>query len=215
MTMAPGRITGLAGPNGSGKTMLMRTLVGLVQAHLGQRARHGPRPLGVGDKTARPTKTEKAAPHEYPRSAGSLKDQPFWTATRAYAICSCLHRWATRQLQSTRARPSRPWALTPTTAASTEAFPGHEATPRHRGGQSWAPPTSWCSMSPPTPWTQTGCAWPSPRFERRQIGEPPWCLPATDAAVLHELANEVWYLAEGHIDGHEELNVAGSCDPKA
>ena len=38
-------------------------------------------------------------------------------------------------------------------------------------------------------------------------------LACHDASVLRELSDEIWYLAEGHIDGHEVLRPAdGACE---
>ncbi len=214
MTMAPGRITGLAGPNGSGKTMLMRTLVGLVRPSSGSVRIMGRDPWELEiDRT--PHKDEKTVLTRTP-SIGLLLEGPAfldgYTGLRNLELLASVGNTATAADARTAIEAM---GLDPDDRRKYRKYSLGMKQRLGIAGAIMGTPDIVVLDEPTNALDTNGVRLAVSQIRTVADRGATVVLASHDTAVLHELANEVWYLAEGHIDGHEELSAAGSYDPKA
>ena len=192
MTFEPGRVTGLAGPNGSGKTMLMRMVAGLVGPSSGSIDVDGkaigkdvPFPPSLGLLLEGPTFLGGYSGVDNLKMLASIKG-----LLDEKAICSWIERVG---LDPTDKRHYRKYSL------------GMKQRLGIAAALMEAPDV--VMLDEPTNALDTSGV----EMVRREV-----CavrdrgatviLACHDANVLRELSDEIWYLAEGHIDGHEVLS---------
>ena len=192
MTFEPGRVTGLAGPNGSGKTMLMRMVAGLVGSSSGSIDVDGkvigkdvPFPPSLGLLLEGPTFLGGYSGVDNLKMLASIKG-----LLDENAICGWIERVG---LDPTDKRHYRKYSLGMKQRLGIAA--ALMETP------------DVIMLDEPTNALDTSGV----EMVRREV-----CtardrgatviLACHDANVLRELSDEIWYLAEGHIDGHEVLS---------
>lgn len=194
MTFEAGRVTGLSGPNGSGKTMLMRIITGLVKPTKGSVEVDG---KVVGDDIA------------FPPSLGLLLEGP--TFINGYSGFGNLKALASIRSALTDGE-IRAWiesvGLDP---ADKRHYRKYSLGMKQRLGIAAAlmeTPEIVMLDEPTNALDASGV-----EMVRREVNSArergaTVILACHDAGVLRELSDEIWYLAEGHIDGHEVLRPA-------
>lgn len=194
MTFEAGRVTGLSGPNGSGKTMLMRIITGLVKPTKGS--------VEVDGKVV-------GADIAFPPSLGLLLEGP--TFINGYSGFDNLKVLASIRMALTDDE-IRAWigrvGLDP---ADKRHYRKYSLGMKQRLGIAAAlmeTPEVVMLDEPTNALDVSGV-----EMVRREVNSArergaTVVLACHDANVLRELSDEIWYLAEGHIDGHEVLTPA-------
>ncbi len=193
MAFEPGRVVGLSGPNGSGKTMLMRIIAGLVKPTGGS--------VEVDGQTV-------GTDIPFPPSLGLLLEGP--TFINGYSGFDNLKALAS--IRNTLTDDDiRSWigrvGLDPT---DRRHYRRYSLGMKQRLGIAAALMESpdVVMLDEPTNALDTEGV----RMVRHEVGAArargaTVVLACHDAGVLRDLSDEIWYLAEGHIDGHEVLTA--------
>ena len=191
MTFGPGKVTGLAGPNGSGKTMLMRMVAGLVRPSSGT--------IDVNGKTV-------GQDIPFPPSLGLLLEGP--TFLSDYSGFENLSMLASIKGQL-GADEIRGWiervGLDP---ADKRHYRKYSLGMKQRLGIAAAlmeTPDIVMLDEPTNALDSDGVEMVRREVEEARRHGATVILACHDANVLQGLSDEIWYLAEGHIDGHEVL----------
>lgn len=197
----PGRVTGLAGPNGSGKTMLMRAMVGLIRPSAGS-VRVGdvdPWAVSVGRQSGVPLPTIGLL-LEGPAFLGGytgLRNLAFLASIRGIAGTQEIRdALAAMGLDPDDKRPYRSYSLGM----------------KQRLGLAGAimeRPDVLILDEPTNALDDDGVARAVCQIEEARRRGATVVLASHDAEVLRGLSDEIWYLAEGHVDGHEILQAEG------
>jgi ABC-2 type transport system ATP-binding protein len=194
MTFGPGRVVGLAGPNGSGKTMLMRIVCGLVKPTRGSVEVDG---KTVGRELA------------FPPSLGLLLEGP--TFIDGYSGFDNLKALAAIRGSLDDAQ-IRSWigrvGLDP---ADRRHYRRYSLGMKQRLGIAAAlmeSPDVVMLDEPTNALDSDGMQMVRREVEAARDRGATVVLACHDASVLRDLSNEIWYLAEGHIERHEEVRHA-------
>lgn len=191
MAFEPGKVTGLAGPNGSGKTMLMRMIAGLVRPSSGRVDVDGevvgrdiPFPPSLGMLLEGPTFLGGYSGVDNLKMLASIKG-----LLDEKAICNWIERVGLDPIDK---RHYRRYSLGMKQrlgiAAALMETPDIVMLDE---------PTNALDVSGVDLVRREVCA-------ARDRGATV-ILACHDASVLRDLSDEIWYLAEGRIDGHEVL----------
>ena len=192
LTFEPGKVAGLAGPNGSGKTMLMRMIAGLVRPSSGTIDMDGkvvgkdiPFPPSLGLLLEGPTFLGGYSGVENLRILASIKG-----LLDRNAICDWIEKVG---LDSTDKRHYRRYSLGM----------------KQRLGIAAAlmeTPDVVMLDEPTNALDVSGVGMVRREVNAARDRGATVILACHDASVLRDLSDEIWYLAEGHVDGHEVLN---------
>lgn len=191
----PGRITGLAGPNGSGKTMLMRAVVGLIRPTSGVVRVCGTDPWdsfsGRGDE----------AP-----GIGLLLEGPAfldgYTGFRNLELLASIRgvvgsRQIRAAMEAVGLDPDDP-----------RKYRKYSLGMKQRLGLAAAvmeAPDVLVLDEPTNALDSSGVELAVRQIELARDRGATVLLACHDPVVLRGLSDEIWYLAEGHLDGHEIL----------
>ena len=192
----PGRVTGLAGPNGSGKTMLMRAIAGLIQPTSGSVEVGGVDPWAVSlgkEKRVRP-------------SIGMLLEGPAfldgYTGLQNLSLLASLNGVATTERIE---EAIRAMGLDP---HDKRKYRKYSLGMKQRLGVAGAvmeDPAVLILDEPTNALDRSGVELAIQQVRKARERGATVVLTCHDTAILHELADEIWHLAEGHMDGHEVL----------
>lgn len=194
----PGRVTGLAGPNGSGKTMLMRAMVGLIRPSAGSVRVGGADPWAVSvgrqSDVALPTIGLLLEAPAFLSGYTGLRNLIFLASIRGIAGTQEIRdAIAVMGLDPDDKRPYRSYSLGM----------------KQRLGLAGAimeRPDVLILDEPTNALDDDGVARAIRQIEEARRRGATVVLASHDAEVLRGLSDEIWYLAEGHVDGHEVLH---------
>lgn len=193
MDMLPGRVTALAGPNGSGKTMLMRTIVGLIRPTSGT--------VKVGGHDAWGSRGAGAP------SIGLLLEGPAfldgYTGLRNLELLASIRGVASEA--DIRAAISS-MGLDPDDRRKYRKYSLGMKQRLGLAGAVMERPDVLIVDEPTNALDASGVGLAKDQIRAARDRGATVLLACHDAGVLRELSDEVWYLAEGHIDGHEVIN---------
>lgn len=199
MTMEPGRITGLAGPNGSGKTMLMRAIVGLIRPTAGT--------VTVGGRDPWRRSVGGGSGKDAGPSIGMLLEGPAFLD--AYTGMGNLRLLASIRgvvgEEEMRAAIAA-MGLDPDDKRKYRAYSLGMKQRLGIAGAVMERPDILIVDEPTNALDASGVELAIAQIRAAAERGATVVLACHDADVLRGLSDEIWYLAEGHIDGHEVLN---------
>ncbi len=203
MEMAPGRVTGLAGPNGSGKTMLMRAIVGLIRPTSGEVT------VGGRDAWARGNGGQRGGNV----SIGLLLEGPAfldgYTGYRNLELLASIRGIASREdIRSS----IEAMGLDPDDRRKYRKYSLGMKQRLGLAGAIMEHPDVLIVDEPTNALDTQGVRCAVSQIRAAADRGATVALACHDADVLHELSDEIWYLAEGHVDGHEVLRPAADGD---
>jgi ABC-2 type transport system ATP-binding protein len=199
----PGRITGFAGPNGSGKTMLMRAIVGLVRPTSGSVSVDGVDPWGAScgrDGSAMPAIGLLLEGPAFLDGYTGLRNLELLASIRGLAshddVCAAIRSMG---LDPDDRRTYRKYSL------------GMKQRLGLAAAFMETPPV--LILDEPTNALDTaGVELAVGAIRAARDRGATVILACHDADVLRDLSDEIWYLAEGHLDGHEVLDARSEGD---
>ena len=193
-----GRVTGLAGPNGSGKTMLMRAIVGLIRPTSGS--------VTVGGRDAWGGAGRAGGP-----GIGLLLEGPAfldgYTGLRNLELLASIRGVASEE--DIRAAISA-MGLDPD---DRRKYRKYSLGMKQRLGIAAAVmerPEVLIVDEPTNALDASGVKLAVAQVRAARERGAAVLLASHDADVLRGLSDEVWHLAEGHVDGHEVLTGVGA-----
>ena len=198
MIVKKGSIVGLAGPNGSGKTMLMRAIVGLIRPTSGEVIVDGRNAwsAGEGNRLGMPT-------------IGMLLEGPAfldgYTGYRNLELLASIRGIATRQ----DVRDSiAAMGLDPDDHRKYRSYSLGMKQRLGIAGAVMERPDLLIVDEPTNALDASGVRLAIDQIRSAWRRGATVVLACHDASVLRGLSDEIWYLAEGHIDGHETIRDA-------
>lgn len=198
LQMLPGKVTGLVGPNGSGKTMLMRVLVGLVKPSSGKVTINGVDAwahAGVGSAGDVPAPTIGLL-LEGPAFLGGytgLQNLEFLASIRG-----CIGTDEVREA-------IREMGLDPDDKRKYRKYSLGMKQRLGIAGAVMEKPDILVLDEPTNALDVSGVQLVLDQIEKARGRGAVVVLASHDDEVMRGVADEVWHLAEGHIDGHEVL----------
>lgn len=209
MSMYPGRITGLAGPNGSGKTMLMRALVGLIRPTSGSVRVMERDPWEMGVKR---TPADQGSMSITP-TIGLLLEAPAfldgYTGLRNLELLASVGGNA--DADNIR-RCIEEMGLDPN---DRRKYRKYSLGMKQRLGIASAimgAPDVLVLDEPTNALDTDGVKLAMMQIRAAADQGATVVLASHDAEVLRGLSDEIWHLAEGHVDGHETLTKEARSD---
>ena len=189
-----GKIVGVAGPNGSGKTMLMRAIAGLIRLDSGEIRVGG---AVVGRDVASPPSVGLLleGPAFLGRFSG-LENLRLLASVAGTPAESELEGWIERVGLDPKDRRS---------------YSKYSLGMRQRLGLAAAlmgEPKLLLLDEPTNALDSEGQELARNLIRQARDGGAAVLLACHDAATMAELADEVWFMAEGHVDGHETFGAA-------
>lgn len=202
MSMCPGRITGLAGPNGSGKTMLMRALVGLIRPSSGSVHVMGRDPWEMGVERTPPDREHAStAP-----TIGLLLEAPAfldgYTGLRNLELLASVGGNA--DVGNIR-RCIEKMGLDPDDHRKYRKYSLGMKQRLGIAGAIMGAPDVLVLDEPTNALDADGVRLAVAQIRAAADRGATVVLASHDAEVLRGLSDEIWHLAEGHVDGHEVL----------
>ncbi|MBS5450590.1 MAG: ABC transporter ATP-binding protein [Coriobacteriia bacterium] len=205
MEMAPGRVTGLSGPNGSGKTMLMRAIVGLIRPTSGEVTVDG-RDAWARGEGGRGWKDDGIC-------VGLLLEGPAfldgYTGYRNLELLASIRGTASRE--DIRASIEA-MGLDPDDRRKYRKYSLGMKQRLGLAGAIMERPDVLVVDEPTNALDTQGVRCAVSQIKAAADRGATVVLACHDADVLHELSDEIWYLAEGHVDSHEVLRPATGGD---
>ncbi|MBR2836365.1 MAG: ABC transporter ATP-binding protein [Coriobacteriales bacterium] len=198
ISMDKGRITGLVGPNGSGKTMLMRAIVGLMRPSKGSITLHGWNPYG-------PSKQEAARP-----SIGMLLEGPAFVD----GLSGLENLKMLASIRGTAQEDDLIGALSSIglDPKDKRKYRSYSLGMKQRLGLACAVmehPDILVVDEPTNALDVTGVRLAVDIIKQEALRGATVVVACHDASIMSELAHEVWHLAEGHLEGHDVLDREG------
>lgn len=186
-----GYVTGLAGVNGSGKTMLMRSIAGLIKPDKGS--------IAVDGQTL-------GSDIEFPPSIGVLIENPaFLNGRSGFENLSLLASIRSIADDERIRKVIEFVGLNPT---DKRHFSKYSLGMKQRLGLAAAimeRPRLLLLDEPTNALDSEGIAMLKSLVRGSKKGGATVILACHDASILRELSDQIYYLAEGHVDGHECL----------
>lgn len=195
MNVPQGSVVGLAGPNGSGKTMLMRVVLGLVRPSSGVVLVNG-RQLGKD--------------LSFPPSVGFLLEGPSFLDSRTGRQNLELLR-SVRNVASSEdcARALTDVGLDPDDKRPYRKYSLGMKQRLGIAGAIFEGPELLVLDEPTNALDSSGVQMFKLLIHRERRKGTTVILSCHDASILRELSDEIYFLAEGHIDGHEVIGRVG------
>lgn len=192
----PGRVTGFAGVNGSGKTMLMRIIAGLVRPTSGT--------VSIDGKLL-------GSEIPFPPSIGMLLENPAFLPGRSGLDNLALLASITGRID--REQAAQVIAYVGLDPHDRRAYKKYSLGMRQRLGIAAAvmeEPDIVMLDEPTNALDPSGVRMVQRLIARERARGATVILSCHDAAVLHGLADEIYLFAEGHICGHQILRERAS-----
>lgn len=199
MDMLPGRVTGLTGPNGSGKTMLMRVIVGLVKPTSGS-----VEVFGRDAWSWRNVDASDAARDTHDVGIGLLLEGPSfldgYTGLKNLELLASIRGVASRDdiREAIVAMGLDP--------DDRRAYRAYSLGMKQRLGIAAAvmeKPDILIVDEPTNALDADGVERAAAQIREARERGSVVVLASHDTAVLRDLSDDIWYLAEGHVEGHE------------
>lgn len=211
LRMEPGKITGLVGPNGSGKTMLMRVIAGLVKPTSG--SAH----VGGYDSWTHSRVVDSAVrdPNDsrLPPTIGLLLEGPAFLD--GYTGLKNLEFLASIRGLITIGEVREALSAMDLDPDDRRKYRKYSLGMKQRLGIAGAVmerPDILVLDEPTNALDSTGVELVVAQIRKARERGATVVLASHDAAVMQSLADEVWFLAEGHIDGHEVIRDGSTRD---
>lgn len=208
MDMQPGRITGLSGPNGSGKTMLMRAIVGLIKPTSGSVEVFGRDPWAHSMGHGRSSDSDSQTPDNSWPYIGLLLEGPAfldgYTGLRNLELLASIRgRVGKEEICSA----IRGMGLDPDDKRKYRKYSLGMKQRLGIAGAIMESPDILILDEPTNALDSSGVGLVTARIRQEADRGAVVVLASHDTDVLRGLSDEIWYLAEGHIDGHEILRT--------
>ena len=198
LQMLPGKVTGLVGPNGSGKTMLMRVLVGLVKPSGGKVTING---VDAWTHAGAGSTGDVPAP-----TIGLLLEAPAFLGgytglQNLEFLASIRGRIGTDEVREA----IREMGLDPDDKRKYRKYSLGMKQRLGIAGAVMEKPDILVLDEPTNALDVSGVQLVLDQIEKARDRGAVVVLASHDDEVMRGVADEVWHLAEGHIDGHEVL----------
>ncbi len=215
MHIAPGTVAGLRGPNGSGKTMLMRTVVGLVRPTSGRITVQGCNPWehtnrfsrarGFAKEGAPQTQRDASSPNKWPTLGLLLEGPAFLDNLTGYENLKILADVKRLPLGDTVRASLKSVGLDPDDRRRYRAYSLGMRQRLGIAGAILGNPEVLVLDEPTNALDDDGVGLVVALIRQAAEQGAAIMLACHDADVLRELSHEIWHMNEGHIVQHETL----------